>query len=781
MASVEPEAVVNAARFVKPRVFTVVFGLGMLAIFVASVYLGLLIRDRQRTFAELSRYNTTWAVSQAALDVAKLETAFAELAASGPRADSSEALTRYDIVANRISVLSNGEVGAMIRTQPDLLAIVDQLRATMRSADTLISQIDQPGVALKLARMFSPLQGPMAQLVGAAHDTSGNLVGQDLGTLRNLQYIFSGLQVTLLGCCLFLIIVLGLNNRMLTRAHREVGDLVVDLRRTGYELGIANHETRRAAEEIQLQNRALQARDRELALQNRRFDAALNNMSQALCMVGADGGLIVANQQFRELFDLQNLPTGMVYDDMFDLMAVTGRCDPALIGRMREQQEALIVERVPGGFFVEGSHADGRKDGMIWALAVSHQPMHEGGWVATYSDISERRLAEIQLAHAQKMEAIGNLTGGMAHDFNNLLSVISLNLEFLLGRTDDEMQVREHAGRALHASLRGASLISQLLAFARRQPLAPRLITVNTWIRSIAELLSAMLGESIQIRLELGADIWPVNTDATRLETAIANLATNARDAMPLGGELTIVTRNVVVTAAETRGRPDVQPGEFVQIEVTDTGIGMPPDVVERIFEPFFTTKAEGHGTGLGLSMVFGFIRQSGGHITVSSTPGAGTSFYLHLPRSAGEVEVEAAPVLPSAVVGGNETILVVEDNDAVRMIATDLLIQLGYEIIEASSPQQALEVLASGRKIDLMFSDVVMPGGMDGFALAEEARRTHPTLRLLLASGFTEYGERAAHGLGAVKLLGKPFRQSELAHALREALEAKLPADVSG
>ncbi len=768
----------SAARWVKPRVFTVVFGLAMLAIFVASVYLGLLIRDRQREFAELSRYNTTWAISQAALEVAKLETALAELAASGPKADPTEAQIRYDIVANRISVLTNGEVGAMIRTQPDLLQIVDQLRATMKAADKLIDQADQPGVALKLARMFSPMQSPMSQLAGAAHDNGGDLVAEDLRQLRNLQYIFSGLQVTLLGSCLFLIVVLGLNNRMLTRAHREVGDLVVDLRRTGHELGIANHETRRAAEEIQQQNRALQARDRELALQNTRFDAALNNMSQALCMVGADGGLIVANQQFHELFRLPNLPSGTVYDDMFDLMAATGRCDPEMIARMRGVQETMIVERSPGAFFVEGQHADAGKDGTIWAIAVSHQPMLGGGWVATYSDISEQRIAEVQLAHAQKMEAIGNLTGGMAHDFNNLLSVISLNLEFLLSRTDDVEQVREHAGRALHASLRGASLISQLLAFARRQPLAPRLITVNTWIRSITDLLGAMLGESIQIHLDLGAEIWPVNTDATRLETAIANLATNARDAMPLGGELTIVTRNVVVTAAEARGRPDVQPGEFVQITVSDTGVGMPPDVVERIFEPFFTTKAEGHGTGLGLSMVFGFIRQSGGHITVTSVPGQGTTFCLHLPRSAGEVEVEAAPAAPSAVIGGRETILVVEDNDAVRMIATDLLIQLGYEIIEANSPQQALAVLESGRHIDLMFSDVVMPGGMDGFALAEQARRTHPQLRLLLTSGFTEYGERAAHGLGAVKLLGKPFRQSELAHALRDALDSPLPAE---
>jgi signal transduction histidine kinase/CheY-like chemotaxis protein len=435
-----------------------------------------------------------------------------------------------------------------------------------------------------------------------------------------------------------------------------------------------------------------------------------------------------------------------------------------LAQRIWAEQQQLIIDRRPGIFFMEAR--DGR------ALSVSHQPMQDGGWVATYSDITEIRLAERQLVQAQKMEAIGNLTGGMAHDFNNLLAVISLNLEFLLTRTAGDKRVQEPATRALQASLRGADLISQLLAFARRQPLAPQRIGVNRWISSIAQLLEHTLGEDIHIRLDMGKEIWPVNADATRLETAIANLATNARDAMPLGGQLTIVTSNCTLSEASAADRPEVKAGDYVMIEVTDTGTGMPPEVVARIFEPFFSTKEEGHGTGLGLSMVFGFIRQSGGHITVDSVPGKGTTFRLHLPRAEGDATDETAQPAPSAIVGGDETILFVEDNEAVRQITTDLLDLLGYRVIATDSAHEALAVLQEGTHVDLLFSDVVMPGGIDGFALVEQAGILRPGLRVLLASGFAESDAPPGSRAAAVRMLGKPFRQSELARVVRDILD---------
>ena len=772
IVSTESAATLSQVPWWQAKAFSLFLGLAIAVIAAASVYLGVLIRDRQYEFGEIARYNTTWTISQAALEVAKLEAALGELAGGGAKVDPSEAQVRFDIVASRLTVLASGDAGALIASDPELTAIVNRLRETMQAGEKLIDHADEPGVALKLARMFSQLAAPMSQLAGAAHDAGGDLAASDVLQLRNLQYLFSSLQVALLAACLVLIVVLALNNRMLSSAHRDMGTLVSDLRKTGIELEVANHETRRAAQEIQQQNEALQASDRELAMQNTRFEAALNNMSQALCMVGADGGLIVCNQQFRTLFGIPTPQTGMQFKALVNDIVAAGHCPPGMLQNLFHGQSPLIAERRPGGFFVEAHPSITRQDGAVIAIAVSHQPMQDGGWVATYSDISERRLAELQLVHAQKMEAIGNLTGGIAHDFNNLLAVISLNLEFLLGRSDDEEKVREHGSRALQASLRGANLISQLLAFARRQTLAPQQINVNTWIRSIADLLEHMLGERVAISLELGSQIWPVNADATRLETAIANLATNARDAMPRGGKLTILTRNVTVTEADARGRPDVVPGDFVMIEVADTGAGMAQDVLDRIFEPFFTTKQEGHGTGLGLSMVFGFIRQSGGFITVDSKVGSGTTFRLHLPRGRGEVEIEQASLQPSTIVGGTESILVVEDNDAVRFITTDLLTQLGYDVIEARSPVEALEFLVGDRKIDLMFSDVVMPGGIDGFGLAQEASRMRPGLKLLLTSGFTEFAERAA-GSSPIRMLGKPFRQSELATTLREVIDS--------
>ena len=757
-------------RWLGQRSFTVLLGVVMVLMLAASIYTAVLIRDRQRAFGEVSRYNVTWVTSQAALEVARLENTARALVMAGPGADPTQLQVRFDIVANRMQILGHGDAGELIHSQAELTAIFQTLQTAIADADRLIDHLDVPGNPARLVEIIAPLNLKMARLAGAAHDAGGNYVAQDLDQLRTLHYVFSGMLMAVIACCTGLIGVLALNNRMLTLAHRNVGALVTDLRRTGRELSTAHDATRKSADEIRQQNRTLQARDHELALQNTRFDAALNNMSQALCMVGPDGRLIVCNQQFRELFNIVPPPTGMPVASLFDDIIHAGRADPHLVRRIWQEQQALVEQAEKGGFVVQ---TDELLAGQMSALAVAHQPMPDGGWVATYSDITDRRLAEEKLAQAQKMEAIGNLTGGMAHDFNNLLAVISLNLEQLLSRDADSELVQKHAGRALQASLRGANLISQLLAFARRQPLAPQLISVNQWIGAIANLLELTLGETIRIRLELGTDIWPVNADATRLETAIANLSTNARDAMPNGGTLTILTRNCTLSAAEIRTRPDAAPGDYVLIEVADTGTGMPAHVLSHIFEPFFTTKDEGQGTGLGLSMVFGFIRQSGGHIVVDSTPGHGTVFQLHLPRADGVIATEIEAPVAHDICGGSETILVVEDNEAVRMVTTELLAQLGYQVLSTDNPQQAMEMIRNGTRFDLLFSDVVMPGGMDGFALVRQARSFQPTLKVLLTSGYSEFGQSARDIADQVRVLGKPFRQSDLAQALRDALDA--------
>lgn len=750
----EAEATQGDRWWVSPRAFKLLLGGFSLLILGATLYTSMLISERQRALSEVSRYNVTWAVSQAALEMSRFEAVLAELALAQTRdqaADPGPAQTRFDIIASRLQVLDQGDAGELIRRRADLVAIHAALHKAISTAEPLIDRLGEPGIAAAVIELVRPLNPSLARLASAAHDESGVLVGQDLQQLSRLHWVFSGMLLALIACCMVLITVLVLHNRALSRAHVEVAELVTDLRGTGHQLELANAETRRAVEEVEQQNS--------------RFDAALNNMRHALCMVGPDERLIVCNTQFLHLFGIARATagTGTGAARLFSEIAASSKLGAEFITGIWQEQRRLAEKRLSGSFVHENRQGT--------TIAVSHQPMSDGGWVATYEDVTESRLAERRLAQAQKMEAIGNLTGGMAHDFNNLLAVITLNLEFLLGRTTDPANVTEPAGRALQAAIRGADLISQLLAFARRQPLAPSIISVNKWIRSVVGLLERMLGEDVMIRLDLGQNIWPVSADATRLETAIVNLATNARDAMSHGGRLTISTRNVTLEADNADERQDVRAGDYVMIEVQDTGTGMAPDVVARVFEPFFTTKNEGQGTGLGLSMVFGFIRQSGGHITVDSVLDRGTTFRLYLPRCEGGEAVEHEPAPPlSEAVGGRETILMVEDNEAVRSITTDILTQFGYEVIATANAYHALTILLGDQKVDLLLSDVVMPGGLDGFALIRHASQLRPGLPVLLASGFVE----PAEPILGVRVLSKPYRQADLARAVREALDEK-------
>jgi CheY-like chemotaxis protein len=317
----------------------------------------------------------------------------------------------------------------------------------------------------------------------------------------------------------------------------------------------------------------------------------------------------------------------------------------------------------------------------------------------------------------------------------------------------------------------------RLLAFARRQPLQPQLVRANELVSGIVKLLRRMLGERVRIELSLAADLWTVTVDPAQLEAAITNLATNARDAMPNGGLLAIATRNVSLDEAYVAAQPDLRAGDFVVIEVADSGTGMAADIVSQIFEPFFSTKEEGKGSGLGLSMVFGFIKQSGGHVTVYSEPGHGSSFKIYLPRTAGDASFEDNQAADPVPRGRAEMILVVEDNEAMRSVVVKQLGSLGYRVVEAENAMQALDIIASDRPIDLLFTDIIMAGAMDGFALAEEAVRRWPDLKVLLTSGFPEkrLGVEAITGVER-RLLSKPYRKDELARALREILDGLLP-----
>jgi signal transduction histidine kinase/CheY-like chemotaxis protein len=388
-----------------------------------------------------------------------------------------------------------------------------------------------------------------------------------------------------------------------------------------------------------------------------------------------------------------------------------------------------------------------------------------------------RNKTEQQLQQAQKMEAIGQLTGGIAHDFNNLLGVLIGNLDLLRESIAERKEAVELVDAALDAALRGADLNKRLLAFSRRQTLQPETVDVNLTLNQMAKLLRRSLGERVEICLALAESTWPVLVDPTQLETSIVNLSVNARDAMPQGGVLTIETKNVQFDSHYASEHDELLPGDYVMIAVSDTGSGMDPSVLKRVYEPFFTTKPVGKGTGLGLSMVYGFMKQSGGHTNIYSEPGRGTTVKLYLPRQASsEVQVREALPTSSPTASNRELILIVEDNEDMRRIAIRQFQELGYQINQAENADQAIALIHKGLRPNLLFSDVIMPGKLDGLDLADWMQKNQPEVRILLTSGFTERATLEAHEREGRKimypLLGKPYRKDDLAKAVRAALE---------
>ena len=418
-----------------------------------------------------------------------------------------------------------------------------------------------------------------------------------------------------------------------------------------------------------------------------------------------------------------------------------------------------------------------RKDGTLIDISFDAAAMFENGKMKAVAyaltDITSRNKLEQQLRQSQKMDAIGQLTGGVAHDFNNVLAVITGTIDILAEGIADKPELAAIAKLISEAADRGADLTKHLLAFARRQPLHPRRTDINRTAAEAASLLRPTLGEQVEIEWRLQDNLWPALVDPAQLVTAILNLAVNARDAMPEGGKLTIESSNAVLDEIYANAHSEVAPGDYVMIAVSDTGPGIPAAIRDKIFEPFFTTKEVGKGTGLGLSMVYGFVKQSGGHIKLYTEEGYGTTFKIYLPRDGGNAGQtgEMANELP--IVGGSETILVVEDDPAVRASVTVQLHSLGYKPLTAVNAQEALAIIDSGVPFDLLLTDVIMPGAMNGPRLVEEATKRRPHLKVLFTSGYTE---RAIvhHGRldPGVLLLAKPYRKSDLAGMVRKAID---------
>jgi signal transduction histidine kinase/CheY-like chemotaxis protein len=508
-----------------------------------------------------------------------------------------------------------------------------------------------------------------------------------------------------------------------------------------------------------------EAEQRDLALCLR---TTLDSLSQGVAVFGPDRKLASWNECFQVLLGLPKAMTrpGTAYGAFVEHTGEPGR--PALETEdqirhgSRNHREAVTYER---------ERADGHH------LEIRRTPMPDGGFVLTISDMTKRAQAEGVLREAQKMQAIGQLTGGIAHDFNNLLQVILGNLEFVRAKLDGDTKLQTRIERASWAAQRGAVLTGQLLAFARKQPLAPAAIDLAATMPDLVPLLRRTLGEHIEVRYVETVGLWPAMADPAQLESAVLNLALNARDAMPGGGRLTIELGNKVLDHEYARLHAEVAPGDYAMVAVSDTGHGMTPEVLARVFEPFFTTKPDGKGTGLGLAMVFGFVKQSDGHVKVYSEPGEGTTVKLYLPRAAGSVAAAPRTTAPVELPRGSATVLVVEDEAAVREIACAILSDLGYRVLEAADGEEGLQVFGTNAAaIDLLLTDVVLPGKVRGREVAERIQAIRPEIRVVFMSGYTE-NSIVHHGRldEGVHLIGKPFKREQLARKLAEALGTAL------
>ncbi len=506
-------------------------------------------------------------------------------------------------------------------------------------------------------------------------------------------------------------------------------------------------------------------RDVKLRESEQRYRMLVEASPDAILIARKDGIIVFANSTAVDLFGADSVDR-LIGMDMLETVHPDDRADIAARRQQILQGTQLPFaqrrrRRLDGSYF----YTETRLFLFTWE--------GDAAFLVVIRDITERRETEEQLRQALKMEAVGQLTGGMAHDFNNLLLVVLGNLELAKDNLGDDSDVSALIDRASVAAERGATLIHRLLAFSRKQALMPGIIDLNELVAGMTDLLRRTLGEIIEIETVSADDLWPCAADSSQIENALLNLAVNARDAMPDGGKLTIETGNVDLDDEYASAQADVTPGNYVMVAVTDTGAGMPRRVIDHAFEPFFTTKEAGKGSGLGLSMIYGLVKQSGGHVTIYSEEGVGTTVKMYLPKSLAGTEEKRHVERETVPRARGETILVVEDDADVRTLTVALLRDLGYEILEAADGDSALAALDKASRVDLLFSDVVLPGGMSGPKLANEVKSRVPGISVLYTSGYTDnsivHQGRIDKG---VQLLNKPFRKATLAQTVRSVLD---------
>jgi PAS domain S-box-containing protein len=742
----------KAGRAVRFGFQTVIFGLGFVGAIVMAISSNLLLFRSQADTARFTR----------ALD---LQAQLSELNALVYRAEAGQ----------RGYVLNpSGE---------NLAAYMGATEAAAHAlADLRAATADQPAQNSALTRFEPQLRQRLAELRAGVDDSAadaGALAPQRRGGPDSLmadmhstldQLIVDGRRTTELKTAESASVTFWL----VAVRRLAAGAVIVLLIASLINLRRASGEREVALRSLEFANAQLESTIAERTAEIRHtmevLDTTVNSMAPAVIVLDTRFNVLLANPAAERLL---NIRVGTSFDEWSRNHQVF--FSDALTPIPREERS---VQRALRGESVNNLEVFVRRvDAPRGAYLVANsRPLRDAsgtvtGVVVVYQDVTETREIERQLQQAQKLEAVGQLTGGIAHDFNNILTVITGTIGILARAVAPDPMLSSIARMIDDAADRGAELTRRLVAFARRQPLRPHATDINALVVDSAKLLRPTLGEQIAIEPALSETTWPALVDPSQLAGTLINLALNSRDAMPGGGKLTIETANVILDGAT------VPPGPYVTIAVHDTGTGIPAAIRDKVFEPFFTTKDVGKGSGLGLSMVYGFVKQSGGHIEIDSDEGQGTTVRLYLPRAARSAGMDA-PIAMAPIEGGSETVLVVEDDPPVRMAAISQLESLGYSTLSAENAAQALAIIDRGTPLDLLFTDVIMPGGCNGRDLAEAAAKRRPGLRVLFTSGYSE-DAIVHHGRldAGVLLLAKPYRKADLARMVRVALDVRREA----
>ena len=677
-------------------------------------------------------------------------------------------LHEYEFISQ--ARLIENSLGVFADRQRDVSASQDLSGLSKLVAGDLVFSIELQGYPIQT--------GETAKSIGKLELVVDRSIALGPFLQRSIFVVGSGILRSLLFAFLLLVVFHYLIGRGLLAVVGHLGHvdplaptknlLSVEPRHRHDEIGLLSNSINLLLGTIEAYTRQLETSESALRLSESRFKAYAESASDWFWETDSLGNFVYLSERYFTLTDQER-------EDIIGQSALKLQ-DPG----KDETGWGSFVKHISSGHAFRDCRCQIRDgSGDLRELSINGQPKVDSsdqivGFRGTAADITQQVVADGQLRQAQKMQAVGHLTGGVAHDFNNLLMVVIGNLDLTKFENQSEEQKQEYVDRAIKAAERGAELTQRLLAFSRKQPLAPSTINANILIRGMDDLFRRTLGENIEIELITAAGLWMCEADSSQLENALLNLAINARDSMPDGGKLTLETGNVHFDDSYAARDPELQPGQYVQIAVTDTGHGIPKDLFDRIFEPFFTTKKLGRGSGLGLSMVYGFAKQSGGHLNVYSEVDQGTTMRLYLPRTLSEEEaVSDQAVDESEHLGTCQKVLVVEDEPEVLSLVLTILEDSGYRVSTAISGDDALKMIESGLVPELLLTDAVLPGKLNGAKLADEILKRIPSLKVLYMSGYTEnaivHGGRLDPG---ILLLQKPFRRADLLRKVKQALK---------